>query len=83
MGEHPCRAHLPMGATLREAATRIEALEATLPPVGANGLYVCDGLGLSCTVIGHVEGWLEVKFHRDQSTCIVRPSRFNPQGSQP
>lgn len=30
MGEHPCRAHLPMGATLREAATRIEALEAAL-----------------------------------------------------
>ena len=26
MGGHPCRAHLPMGKTLRQAADRIEAL---------------------------------------------------------
>jgi maltooligosyltrehalose synthase len=28
MGRHPCRAHLPMGETLRQAADRIEALTA-------------------------------------------------------
>jgi hypothetical protein len=28
MGGHPCRAHLPMGETLRQAANRIEALTA-------------------------------------------------------
>ena len=28
MGEHPCRSELPMGADLREAADRIEALSA-------------------------------------------------------
>jgi hypothetical protein len=28
MGRHPCRAHLPMGETLRQAASRIEALTA-------------------------------------------------------
>ncbi len=28
MGRHPCRAHLPMGETLRQAADRIEALQA-------------------------------------------------------
>ncbi len=26
MGRHPCRAHLPMGGTLRQASARIEAL---------------------------------------------------------
>lgn len=66
-----------------EGEQHVDVLEAALPSVGTNGLYVCDSLGLSCTVIGHVEGWLEVKFDSDQSTCIVRPSRFNPQGSQP
>jgi len=28
MGRHPCRAHLPMGERLRQAASRIEALTA-------------------------------------------------------
>jgi hypothetical protein len=28
MGRHPCRAHLPMGETLRQAADRIETLTA-------------------------------------------------------
>jgi hypothetical protein len=28
MGGHPCRAHLPMGETLRQAADRIEVLTA-------------------------------------------------------
>lgn len=28
MGNHPCRAHLPMGATLREAAAQIAKLQA-------------------------------------------------------
>lgn len=28
MGEHPCRAHLPMDKTLRQANARIEALTA-------------------------------------------------------
>ena len=28
MGEHPCRADLPMGKTLRDAADRFEALKA-------------------------------------------------------
>jgi hypothetical protein len=30
MGEHPCRADFPIGADLREAADRIEALEEAL-----------------------------------------------------
>jgi hypothetical protein len=28
MGGHPCRAHLPMGETLRQAADRLKALKA-------------------------------------------------------
>ena len=30
MGNHPCRAHLPMGATLREAAAQLAKLQAEL-----------------------------------------------------
>ena len=30
MGEHPCRAKLPMGQDLRQAADRIEALQARI-----------------------------------------------------
>ena len=30
MGGHPCRAHLPMGGTLRQASARIEALTAEI-----------------------------------------------------
>lgn len=30
MGRHPCRAHLPMGERLRQAADRIETLTAAL-----------------------------------------------------
>jgi hypothetical protein len=30
MGRHPCRAHLPMGERLRQAASRIEALTSAL-----------------------------------------------------
>jgi hypothetical protein len=35
MGRHPCRAHLPMGETLRQAADRIEALTAALVEIRA------------------------------------------------
>ncbi len=54
MGEHPCRAHLPMGAELRDAAERIRALSAQLKAVEEvhsfllgegplEGLYFGDG----------------------------------------
>lgn len=35
MGEHPCRADLPMGKTLRDAADRIEALQARVEALEA------------------------------------------------
>jgi len=47
-----------------------------LAPVGTEGKYIHEGFVLACRVTAHIEGWLEVEFKEDNSTAVIRPSRF-------
>ena len=63
MGGHPCRAHLPMGERLRQAADRIKALTAEVERLASVATDFASSLIVSENNLSHVsdenEWWRE------------------------
>jgi hypothetical protein len=54
MGGHPCRAHLPMGETLRQAADRLKALKAEVERLASVATDFASSLIVAENNLSHV-----------------------------
>lgn len=74
MGRHPCRAHLPMGETLRQAADRIEALTAENERLNKSAECLAESRRLAVKDLAVLEGHmrLETGQWRVDYDCAIR-----------
>lgn len=75
MGEHPCRAHLPMGADLREVATALTAQAAEIARLKARLNWLANET-MACDYGDNDHGAVAWNFHtyRGVKTSIIGAS---------